>query len=119
MAVRVNWHNPEKTALKLTFTAPWTWDEFEQVSRQIEAAFASVRHTVDLVVDITAAGDLPEDGLFRLRNVYSDPTPNLGEYRFVGASREFQLQFEAVDRYYTALGGKLDYRFIGEPQALP
>lgn len=112
MAVSSHWDNPQKTTLRLTFTSPWTWDEFEQVSQQIEAAFASVPHTVDLVVDITAAGDLPSDGLFRLRNVYSDPTPNLGEYRFVGASPAFQLQFEAADRYYTALGGKLDYRFL-------
>jgi hypothetical protein len=112
MAVSLRWSDPRKTSLLLTFTAPWTWDQYEALSDNIDEALASVSHTVDLVIDISDAGAMPEDALFRLRNSYSSPIQNLGAYIFVGATDEFKRLFEAADRYYTALGGELDYRFI-------
>jgi hypothetical protein len=69
-------------------------------------------HIVDLVIDVSNAGNLPEDALFRLRNSYSSTIPKLGTYIFVGATDKFKRQFEEADRYYTALGGSLDYCFL-------
>lgn len=112
MAVSIRWSDPRKNSLLLTFTAPWTWEEYEAVSPEIDAAMASVPHVVDLVIDVTLAGELPDDALQRLANSYADPTPNMGQYIFVGASDEFRMLFEAVDRYYTALGGELEYSFV-------
>jgi hypothetical protein len=103
MPVSIRWSDPRRQSLLLTFTAPWTWDQYEALSGDIDAAFDSVPHTVDLVIDVTEAGTLPEDALFRLRNSYSSPIVNIGEYIFVGATDEFKKLFEAADRYYTAL----------------
>jgi hypothetical protein len=38
--------------------------------------------------------------------------PNLGEYVFIGAPEGFESLMAVTDRYYTALGGVLDYRII-------
>src|SRR5262245_57269342 len=111
MSVSTRWNNPQHTALLLTFTAPWTWDDFEQVSQSIESAFASVDHTVDLIIDVSWAGELPSNTLDRLRDTYADATSNLGCYIFVGATDAFKTLLTIADRYYTALGGRLDFRF--------
>jgi hypothetical protein len=117
MAVSLQWHDAQKSALKLTFTAPWTWDDYEQLSPEIEAAMESVEHPVDLVIDLSEAGDLPEQALYHLRNAYSDTSPNRGQYIFLGATDVFKTLFEAVDRHYTALGGELEYQFVEAEQA--
>jgi hypothetical protein len=112
MSVFVAWGNPHKTSLILTFAMPWRWDDYEQLSAHIEAAFASVPHPVDLVIDVRAAGTIPAEALHELGKAYADATPNLGEYVFVGASAHFRGLFAAAHRYYTALGGQLNYRFV-------
>lgn len=112
MSVTLSWNGPEKTALILSFMTPWTWEHYEAVSRDLTAAFASVSHTVDLVVDMTYAGRLPHDSLYQLRNVYGNDTPNLGRFIFVGATNEFKTMMLTADRYYTALGGQLDFCFV-------
>lgn len=112
MSIAIKWLNPQRTALVMTFTAPWTWAEFEEVSLRVERAFASVSHRVDLIIDMTAAGEIPDSALDRLRNSYADPTINLGDYIFVGAGDDFKAILAVADRYYTALGGSLDYRFM-------
>ncbi|MBC8171849.1 MAG: hypothetical protein H7X77_09250 [Anaerolineae bacterium] len=111
MSVSAAWHNPERKALVMTFTAPWTWAEFEKVSPKIEAAIASVSHNVDVIIDMSRAGEIPASALDRLRNIYADATINLGDYLFVGADDDFKAMFAVADRYYTALGGSLTYHF--------
>jgi hypothetical protein len=111
MAVTVNWKDEHKSALVLTFNAPWTWDDFERVDADIEHAFHSVTHTVDLVIDLHNAGPLPDDIFYRMRDAYADATDNIGQYVFLGAPDDFGETMAVVDRYYTALGGRLEFRF--------
>ncbi len=112
MSVAFQWTNPQRTALTLTFAAPWTWDEFERVSPKIEQEFATVDHPVDLLIDLRDAADtVPDGSMVYLRDAYADGLANLREYVFIGAPEAFKMLFMAVDRYYTALGGRLAYRF--------
>lgn len=115
MSISLAWSNTQQTALALTVTAPWTWDEYEQASADIEAAFSSVMHKVDLIIDLSHAGYIPKGTLYFLRDAYSDDAETRGEYIFVNAPDKFEALFRAVDRYYTVLGGHLDFRFIESP----
>jgi hypothetical protein len=112
MSISITWNNSQKTSLVLTFTGPWSWDEYERMDAHIAAAFASVTHRVDLIIDLSQAGRIPKGTLYYLRDAYSDETENLGEYIFVGAPDSFKRLFLAADRYYTVLGGHLKFRFV-------
>lgn len=110
MSVTIHWDNPQQTALVLTFTAPWTWDEYEAISETIQQHFESATDEVDLIVDMRSAGDIPQHLFSQFRDAYADTTPNLGQYIYVGATSAFMDHMAIVDRYLTALGGQLDYR---------
>lgn len=110
MAVQVYWENSQHTAVVLKFTAPWSWADYEVVGAELEAMVNSVSHTVDVLINITDAGAIPADGMFRMRELYTQTLPNLGEYVFIGAPEGFKSLMNVADRYYTALGGELDYR---------
>ncbi len=112
MSVSINWNNPEKTALILTFTAPWTWDEYEILSADIQTAFDSVLYDIDLIVDLSKAGDIPHSTLSELRDAYADGMSNLGQYIFVGATPQFIQQLGIADHYLTILGGFLSYECV-------
>lgn len=113
MSVSIQWDNPEHTALILTFTAPWVWDEYEVISDTIQVAFESVSNDIDLIIDLRHAGKhIPDHVMSQLRDAYSDGTPNLDQYIFVGATPQFIQQLSIADRYFTALGGTLDYQCV-------
>ncbi|MCU0466823.1 MAG: hypothetical protein MUF38_19940 [Anaerolineae bacterium] len=112
MGVSIYWENSQHTAIHLKFTAPWTWDEYESASADLIAMADSVPHTVDILINMTDAGELPADAVLRMGEMYTDDLPNLGEYVFMGAPDGFESLMAVTDRYYTALGGVLDYRVI-------
>lgn len=112
MSVTVEWASPRKHRLILTFHAPWTWNEYEQISPAIEHAFHSTDNTVDFIIDLRDAGEMPDDVLNRLRDAYADATVNLGGYIFIGADANFKTLLEVADNYYSTLGGRLNYIFV-------
>lgn len=112
MSVFVNWDNLAKTAIRLSFVAPWSWAEYEIMSHKIEALMYSVVHKVDLIIDVRSVGEMPKNSLAELANSYADTNPNLGRYILVGVPETFQNLMRAADRYYTALGGHLQFTFV-------
>ena len=118
MSISIQWDNPEKTALILTFVAPWRWDQYETISDTIQHAFDSASTNIDLIIDLRHAGThIPDHVLSQLRDAYADGTPNLDQYIFVGASTQFIQQLLIADRYLTALGGALDYECVDTMKA--
>lgn len=109
MGVSFKWDNPEKTALVLEFNAPWQWREYEILSHEIQRAFDSVEHKVDLIIDLRNAGDIPKSIMYELRDAYAGGMSNLDQYIFVGADAEFVKDLDVADRYFTAMGGFLSY----------
>lgn len=112
MSVTATWDNDEKTAILLTFTAPWTWEAFEQTRDQITAMLHDVNDEIDLIIDVRNGGDIPEDAIRRLRRAYSGAALTLRRYILVGAPKSVQELFGVADRYYTALGGFLEFSFV-------
>lgn len=70
MPVFVNWDNLAKTAVRLSFVAPWSWTEYEFMSHKIDAYMTSVVHPVDLIIDVRKVGDIPEFALAELANSF-------------------------------------------------
>lgn len=112
MSVSINWANEEKSGLILTFMSPWTWDEYEILSDTIRRSFESVDYAVDLIVDLRDVGDIPADVVSYLRDAYASDTPNLRQYIYVGVPVDFIETLAVADRYYSALGGELQYRCV-------
>lgn len=112
MSVTIDWDNPDKTALIMTLIAPWTWDEIEDLSPDIQNEMDSVAHDLDLIIDLRQAGEVPATMMEQLRDAYAGGMTHLGEYIFVGASETFIAQLLVADRFLTAMGGTLDYRCV-------
>ena len=105
MGVSFKWDNPEKTALVLEFNAPWQWREYEILSHEIQRAFDSVEHQVDLIIDLRNAGGIPKSIMYELRDAYASLVDRIEQVFFnaVGASAN-QLDFSSLkqqlnDRY--------------------
>ena len=97
MSISIRWDNPEKTALLLTFVAPWRWDEYEVISDTIQHAFDSVSANIDLIIDLRYAGKhIPDHVLAQLRDAYAGATSNLDQYIFVGAKKRKTRHFAMV-----------------------
>ncbi len=112
MGVYIDWDDEaEEQALRLTFSAPWTWAEFDSINDDIERAFNSKSNLVTLMIDLRDAGEMPIEVIHRLRDAYADATYNLDRYIFIGASEHFKTLITVADNYYTMLGGHLDFTF--------
>ncbi|MCA9885164.1 MAG: hypothetical protein KC708_19440 [Anaerolineae bacterium] len=112
MSVTVRWYNEDKQALVLAFSTPWDWQQFALVDDELEYGFLSVKHTVDLLIDLRQAGPMPMDMFELLADAYADATPNLGRYIFLGADAAFKQQMETAESYYQVYGGYLEYIFV-------
>ena len=113
MSVSIQWDNPQKTALIMTITTPWSWNNLESLSDAIEEAFDSVSYDIDMIIDLRSAGkQVPDHVLSQLRDAYAEGTSNLDQYIFVGATSQFIQQLSIADRYFTALGGMLNYQCV-------
>lgn len=64
MPVEVEWDNPEKTILRVSYLNRWTWDEAFSTRLQSRALLASVDNVVDIMIY------MPSDWY---------PPPNFGE----------------------------------------
>lgn len=93
-----------KTALRLSFVAPWTWAEFERMRQKIEAYAAKRSQAIDLIIDVSMAGDsIPNDAFIRIARAYGDST--IRQQLVVGASQKIRELLAMAEHYYTALGG--------------
>lgn len=112
MSVTATWDNDEKTAIVLTFTAPWTWEDFVQAREEITRMVSDGSHEIDLIIDAQKGGKMPDDAVRWLRRAYSGEALTLRRYILVGASKAVREMFTVADRYYTALGGFLEFAFV-------
>ena len=51
MSITNAWDNAEKTIIRQTWT-DWTWDEYAAASSEHKAMLDTVKHVVDLIVDV-------------------------------------------------------------------
>ncbi|MCC7450448.1 MAG: hypothetical protein IT324_23720 [Anaerolineae bacterium] len=59
MGVTVAWGDPDKTAVSMTFAAPWNWAEYDQAVVQVHALLEQVNWPVDVILNLAHGPALP------------------------------------------------------------
>lgn len=87
MSIRVNWLNPEKTAIHLAFQRGWKWNDVYAAISQADTLIGSVPQRVDLIIDVRNAGSIPTDFITVAGDVFSkgEARANEGRRIVVGA----------------------------------
>ncbi len=81
MGVNVQWHNPEHDILLLTFTSPWTIEEYLPVLDEFVVMAQNVPHTVYRIADFTRGQTQPHALLSTFKPIERayQRAPNLGQ----------------------------------------
>jgi hypothetical protein len=69
MPVESEWDDTEKTAIRLTISGKWTWDELRECVIQCNAMIESVEHHVHFICIMGSANWIPGNALSNLRNI--------------------------------------------------
>jgi len=59
MTIDVVWDNDDKSVIRVTFPAEWTWDEFYALDQQTTAMLDTVAHRVLFLADVSATNKVP------------------------------------------------------------
>lgn len=107
MTIRVEWDDPNQTALRYTYEGSWNWDEFQQARRQARLMLDTVDHKVDVIIDVVQTGILPNNILSRASSIPRDRHPNEGTVIIVGANPLIRFLYDVARRIYAEV---IDYR---------
>lgn len=58
MSIRIGWDNSERTTLRQTFEARWTWDDFETATAALFKMIGKLERPVDVILEIVAPPSL-------------------------------------------------------------
>jgi|FLYN01.1.fsa_nt_gi hypothetical protein len=87
MGIRVTWGNAERTFINFNFEGDWTWDELERATDQATGMLDSIDYTVDFIMDIRHANQVPKDLMSHAERIASGHHPRRGIMVVVGANR--------------------------------
>ena len=62
MKLQVDWDNPEKTIIRITYTEKWTWNDFYAANMEAVAMMKTVPQTVHFLADFRQSRSLPLGG---------------------------------------------------------
>ena len=60
MPIHVQWDREDPTIIRTTFVGAWQWTDYEKAIDEILRLCEPVTHRVDMITDLTEAGDFPE-----------------------------------------------------------
>ena len=88
--ITVEWDNPEKTVLLMTFHPGWTWQDIYDASDEAYGFVDSVDHTVHILVDLSSVDNIAKGlNIVRLKSVTDHIRPNTGKVVLYGAKTLF------------------------------
>jgi hypothetical protein len=100
MAVNVDWKNEQQNCIIITFHRPWNWDEFKTANLRVDTLFHSVKHQVDLILDITDGGFPPAGAIQEFKKVSENRHQNLGKIVVVGIPFFFRGMLNLIRNVY-------------------
>jgi hypothetical protein len=107
MAITTQWDNAEKTVIRYIYEGQWTWDELYAAMHEAYKMVDSVKHEVDVIIDMRKSGVLPANVFTHSRQATLSQHPRLARTVIVGAHRLAHTMFEAFTKIY----GKLAKRY--------
>jgi hypothetical protein len=112
MAIRVEWDDPDQTALRYIYEGSWNWDEFQQAKKQARLLMDSVDHKVDVIIDVVQTGVLPNNILSRANSIPRERHPNEGIIIIVGANPLIRFLYDVARRIYAEVIDYRDYQMV-------
>lgn len=104
MPITVQWDNPEKTIIRVTFDGRWTHREFTTAVQQRRQLMESVTHHVDVIVDMSGGQFIPTRMITTLVNLNRHIPANRRLLIYVRASRLFRVIVSTVVRIVPRAG---------------
>ncbi len=111
--VTVEWGNPEKQYLVITFHSPWTWADFRAAYVEGCDLIRSVDTPVDLITDVRAHSSPPDSrALQHIQWVWLTRPANLRRVIVVGQDRN-RLMRLLIEAYHSIVSkGKNMVQFV-------
>jgi hypothetical protein len=86
MAIRPSWENAAKTVITFEFEGRWTWDDLYHASDLATTMLHEVDHTVDFILDVRHASQMPSDFMSHAGHIAGGTNPKRGLLIVVGAN---------------------------------
>jgi hypothetical protein len=104
MPYRLDWYNPEKTAILRVMERGWTWDEFDESYYEAFKMVRSVKHRVHVISDYSTAPDPVGSGgggmIERFGKIWSEHPQNIGLMIIVSAASFQQSMGEVFSKTF-------------------
>ena len=101
MAVIVTWDNEEKSVVRYTFEAKWTWQDLFHAFDEANRLIRSQTHVVHTILDLPSEMSVPPGNvLSAVRRITTNVPPNQGKEIFVGPSAFAQRLISLTNRVY-------------------
>jgi len=105
MQLQVEWDNPEKTIIRITYTEKWTWSDFYEANTVAVEMMKNVDHTVHFLADFRQSRSLPIGGaITHARSALAALPENWGILVIVSTSVLIQ---RLVSIFRTAFTGRM------------
>ena len=77
--MQVKWDNAGRTAIRVVFTEPWSWDDLTTASGLVDGLLRMVPHRTAILLDMQdCRSGLPDGYLWHLKGFYQRSLPNAG-----------------------------------------
>lgn len=108
LAIDVRWDTDQTQCLVITYSSPWTWEEFDSAyTAMIPMLDDAADKKVTLIIDIRKGGFPPPDALPRFKGVVETRHPNVTQLIFIapGALAHFvRISLNILRRVYRTVG---------------
>ena len=97
MPISVDWFNAQKTVIRLHYTKPWDWAEFEHAVTASNAMMDTVDYSISMIIQMD--GGLPSNvNASRFRMIFRNFHRNIRVTALIGASDFLRVTITAFMR---------------------
>ena len=113
MAVSIKWDNHNKTVLRLFFWNEWTLEEYIELFQEAITMFESVKHDVDLLIDLRTGEFIPKfDTIPTFRKIMDSLPENAGILVYVSENDTQRYIFNIHLKFYESIRKHQPRRFF-------
>lgn len=103
MAVSIQWDNPDKTRILISYRDAWTWEQLYSAMEECTYMIDGVPHTVHIIHDWQHTSTLPPGAMNHMRNLIEKRHPHSGVVVFVCENKTFTALWHVFSRFYAKL----------------
>jgi hypothetical protein len=107
MGIKAQWNDAEKTIVCYIYEGQWTWEELYAAMREGHNMIDSVKHEVDVIIDMRNSSVLPTNVFTHSRQATLSQHPRLRTTVVVGAHRLVTAMFDAFTKIYGKLANQV------------